>query len=34
MRNVESVVHLGAIVGDPACSLDEDLSIDVNLGDG
>jgi nucleoside-diphosphate-sugar epimerase len=31
MRNVESVIHLGAIVGDPACSLDEDLSIDVNL---
>ena len=31
MRGVDSVVHLGAIVGDPACSLDEDLTIDVNL---
>jgi nucleoside-diphosphate-sugar epimerase len=31
MRDVESVVHLGAIVGDPACSLDEDLTIEVNL---
>ena len=25
------MVHLGAIVGDPACSIDEDLTIDVNL---
>ncbi|MCA9149737.1 MAG: NAD-dependent epimerase/dehydratase family protein [Planctomycetales bacterium] len=31
MRGVEAVVHLGAIVGDPACSLDESLTIDVNL---
>ena len=31
MRDVDAVVHLGAIVGDPACSLDEDLTIDVNL---
>ncbi|MCA9263769.1 MAG: NAD-dependent epimerase/dehydratase family protein [Planctomycetales bacterium] len=31
MQGVDSVVHLGAIVGDPACSLDEDLTIDVNL---
>lgn len=31
MQGVNSVVHLGAIVGDPACSLDEDLTIDVNL---
>lgn len=31
MRDVSGVVHLGAIVGDPACSLDEDLTIDVNL---
>lgn len=31
MQDVETVVHLGAIVGDPACSLDENLTIDVNL---
>lgn len=31
MRGVDMVVHLGAIVGDPACALDEDLTIDVNL---
>lgn len=31
MRGVDAVIHLGAIVGDPACSLDEDLTIDVNL---
>ena len=31
MRDVDAVIHLGAIVGDPACSLDEELSIDVNL---
>ncbi len=31
LRGVDSVVHLGAIVGDPACDLDEDLTIDVNL---
>ncbi|PIQ42556.1 MAG: NAD-dependent dehydratase [Gammaproteobacteria bacterium CG11_big_fil_rev_8_21_14_0_20_46_22] len=31
VRGVSSVVHLGAIVGDPACSLDEDLTIEVNL---
>ena len=31
MQQVDTVVHLGAIVGDPACSLDEDLTIDVNL---
>ena len=31
MRDVDAVVHLGAIVGDPACSLDEDLTIDINL---
>ena len=31
MRDVESAVHLGAIVGDPACDLDEGLTIDVNL---
>jgi len=31
MRGVQSVIHLGAIVGDPACSLDEDLTVEVNL---
>ena len=31
MRDIDSVVHLGAIVGDPACNIDEDLTIDVNL---
>ncbi len=31
MRNVDAVVHLGAIVGDPACALDEDLTIQINL---
>lgn len=31
MRGVSSVIHLGAIVGDPACALDESLTIDVNL---
>ncbi len=30
-RDVDAVVHLGAIVGDPACTLDEELTIDVNL---
>lgn len=28
---VDSVVHLGAIVGDPACALDEQLTIQTNL---
>jgi nucleoside-diphosphate-sugar epimerase len=31
MQDVGSVVHLGAIVGDPACQHDEELTIDVNL---
>ena len=31
VRDVDAVIHLGAIVGDPACNLDEDLTIDVNL---
>lgn len=31
IQGVDTVIHLGAIVGDPACSLDEDLTIDVNL---
>lgn len=31
LHGVDSVVHLGAIVGDPACNLDEELTIEVNL---
>lgn len=31
MQNVDAVIHLGAIVGDPACAFDEDLTIQVNL---
>jgi nucleoside-diphosphate-sugar epimerase len=30
-KNIDAVIHLGAIVGDPACALDEDLTIEVNL---
>lgn len=29
-RDVHAVVHLGAIVGDPACAVDEDYSTEVN----
>jgi nucleoside-diphosphate-sugar epimerase len=31
MRDMTSVIHLGAIVGDPACALDEELTIQINL---
>lgn len=31
MRDVDAVIHLGAIVGDPACALDRDLTIEINL---
>ena len=31
MQGAKAIVHLGAIVGDPACNLDEELTIDVNL---
>jgi nucleoside-diphosphate-sugar epimerase len=31
MHGIDSVIHLGAIVGDPACALDEKLTIDINL---
>lgn len=30
-RDVDTVVHLGAIVGDPACALDETLTVEVNV---
>jgi nucleoside-diphosphate-sugar epimerase len=31
MQDVDAVIHLGAIVGDPACALDEGLTIEINL---
>ena len=31
LREMDAVVHLGGIVGDPACALDDDFTIDVNL---
>jgi nucleoside-diphosphate-sugar epimerase len=31
MQGVDHVVHLGGIVGDPACAIDEELTVDVNL---
>jgi nucleoside-diphosphate-sugar epimerase len=31
MHGVDHVVHLGGIVGDPACTIDEELTIDVNV---
>jgi nucleoside-diphosphate-sugar epimerase len=31
MREVDAVIHLGGIVGDPACALDEELTTDINL---
>jgi len=31
MQGVDAVIHLGAIVGDPACALNQDLTIEVNL---
>lgn len=30
-RDMDEVIHLGAIVGDPACSLDQELTVEVNL---
>lgn len=30
-RDVGAIVHLGALVGDPACALDERLTVEVNL---
>ena len=31
VQGVDMVVHLGAIVGDPACALDEEVTIETNL---
>ena len=31
LDGVGAVIHLGGLVGDPACALDPDLTIDVNL---
>lgn len=31
MKDCDAVVHLGGIVGDPACNLDESRTIDINL---
>jgi nucleoside-diphosphate-sugar epimerase len=31
MKGIDAVIHLGAIVGDPACALDADLTVEVNL---
>ncbi len=31
VQGVDAVVHLGALVGDPACDFDEDLTIEINL---
>lgn len=31
LRSADAVVHLGALVGDPACALDERLSLEINL---
>lgn len=31
MRSVDTVVHLGGLVGDPACALDENLTTEINL---
>jgi nucleoside-diphosphate-sugar epimerase len=31
IRGVESVVHLGGLVGDPACAVDEALTVDINV---
>lgn len=31
MQGMDAVVHLGAIVGDPACDLNEQITIEINL---
>lgn len=30
-RGVDAIVHLGALVGDPACTIDEQLTVEINL---
>ena len=30
VKHMDAVIHLGAIVGDPACDLNEDLSLEIN----
>jgi nucleoside-diphosphate-sugar epimerase len=30
-KDVDAIVHLGAIVGDSACSIDQDLTVEINL---
>ena len=31
MQDMDAVIHLGGIVGDPACAIDEALTVEVNL---
>lgn len=31
MHDANAVIHLGALVGDPVCALDEQMTLDVNL---
>lgn len=31
MRDMQAVIHLGGLVGDPACAVDEELTIQINL---
>ncbi|MBM3151562.1 MAG: NAD-dependent epimerase/dehydratase family protein [Chloroflexi bacterium] len=31
MHEMDAVIHLGGLVGDPACALDEQLTLDINL---
>ena len=31
MQGIDTVIHLGGLVGDPACALDEKLTIEINL---
>jgi nucleoside-diphosphate-sugar epimerase len=30
-RDADALIHLGALVGDPACALDENLTLEINL---
>lgn len=31
MQDIDAVVHLGGLVGDPACALDEQLTLEINV---